>query len=43
MQEDIKHTDHMRKMESAELKQFYENKIQKVHLEHRRDKEIFVV
>lgn len=40
--DEAKHADHLRKLEKAELKQYYENKLQKVHLEHRRDKELFI-
>lgn len=40
--EEAKHAEHLRKIEKAEIKQYYENKLQKTHLEHRRDKELFL-
>ena len=41
--DELKHFCHVGKLEQAELRQHYENKLQKVHLEHRKDKELFLI
>ena len=41
--EEIRHTLHLHKLEGSDLRQHYEGKLQRVHLEHRKDKEIFLV
>jgi hypothetical protein len=38
LKEDIKHLQQVKKLELAELKNFYENKLQKLHLDNRREK-----
>lgn len=43
LKEDLKHLQHVKKLEQSELKHFYENKLQKVHLDNRRDKEVFLI
>lgn len=42
VKEEVTHMEHLRRLEQAQLKHYYENKIQKLHLDHRRDKELFL-
>ena len=43
LSDELKHLQQVKKIEAAELKMHYENKIQKLHLDNRREKELFLM
>lgn len=41
-EQQVKHEQHLRRLQIAQAKQYYEEKIQQIHLEHRRHQEVFL-